>query len=199
VRLQCFQRHSERTAALLADDRFLCLAELGRSGHERGAVEGANVVEALVKPIGVVEGISDLPWHKDCSIGRHSYRCCSMTVGISVTGADSKSGELGVVPGSHRASLPLSGIHRRVDLPQLPLPTATGDVTVHLSCTLHMSRPPKERERRVLYTNFVLPTRPGDSGLYDQKLSEIREAAPRTMGVQSTPSLGRATGFDLQD
>ena len=28
-----------------------------------------NRIEALVKPIGVVEGISDVPWHKDCSLG----------------------------------------------------------------------------------------------------------------------------------
>ena len=36
-----------------------------------------NRIEALVKPIGVVEGISDVPWHKDCSLGRHCYECCS--------------------------------------------------------------------------------------------------------------------------
>ena len=45
-----------------------------------------NRIEALVKPIGVVEGISDVPWHKDCSLGMHSYRCCGLTCGISVTG-----------------------------------------------------------------------------------------------------------------
>ncbi|MEE2769274.1 MAG: hypothetical protein VX833_08680, partial [Actinomycetota bacterium] len=42
-------------------------------------------------------------------------------------------------------------------LPQIPLPTDTGDVTVHLSCTLHMSHPPIASERRVLYTGFALP------------------------------------------
>jgi hypothetical protein len=46
-----------------------------------------------------------------------------------------------------------------LDLPQLDLPTHTGDVTVHLSCTLHMSQPPVARERRVLYTDFGLPGR----------------------------------------
>ncbi len=56
-----------------------------------------------MKPIGVVEGISDVPWHKDCSLGMHSYRCCGLTIGISVTGADARSGQLRVVAGSHRA------------------------------------------------------------------------------------------------
>ena len=39
----------------------------------------------------------------------------------------------------------------------MPLPTQTGDVTVHLSCTLHMSYPPVTAERQVLYTGFSLP------------------------------------------
>ena len=54
-----------------------------------------------------MKGISDVPWHKDCSLGRHSYECCSLTVGISVTGADAESGQLRVVAGSHtRGCLP---------------------------------------------------------------------------------------------
>ena len=62
-----------------------------------------NRIGALTKPIGVVKGISDVPWHKECSLGRHSYECCSLTVGISVTGAAAESGMLRVVPGTHRA------------------------------------------------------------------------------------------------
>ena len=62
-----------------------------RGDSPRAAIEWGtrtgNRIEALFKPIGVVEGISDVPWHKDCSLGRHSYECCSLTVGISVTGA----------------------------------------------------------------------------------------------------------------
>jgi hypothetical protein len=197
VRLQCFQQHSARTRALIAEERFLHIASLGRSGYEPCTIEGDNFVEALVKPIGVVEGISDVPWHNDCALGRHAYRCSSMTVGISVTGADEGSGELGVVAGSHRIAVPQSGADSRLDLPRIPLPTQTGDVTVHLSCTLHMSRPPTTRERSVLYTNFSLPPRPGDPEIYSDKLSAIREGAPGRMGAQSRDDLGRAGSFDL--
>ncbi len=150
-----------------------------------------------MKPLDVVEGISDLPWHKDCALGRHSYQCCSMTVGISVTGADAASGELGVLAGSHRASIPAAGVHPRVDLPKVPLPTAKGDVTVHLSCTCHMSRPPTTRERRVLYTGFGLPRRPGDVAPVPDKLSRIREGAPKAMGAESRDRLGRSGSFEL--
>ena len=50
------------------------------------------------------------------------------------------SGQLRVVAGSHRAPIQPAFVRRRLDLPQIDLPARTGDVTVHLSCTLHMSR-----------------------------------------------------------
>lgn len=157
VRMQGFDTYSPTTAALLREDRFLRLGGLTGDGHTHTGLEG-NLIEALLKPVGVVKGICDLPWHKDCSLGRHSYECCSMTVGISVTGADATSGQLRVVAGSHRALIwPALEQPGRRDLPEVDLPTQTGDVTVHLSRTLHMSEPPTRRERRVMYTSFRLP------------------------------------------
>jgi len=180
VRLQYFHEESPTTAALLADDRLRLLAGLTGDGHRLGKPgSNKNIVEALVKPVGVVEGISDVPWHKDCSLGSHSYRCCSLTVGISVTGADAESGQLRVVAGSHRALIQPAFVRRGLDLPQLDLPTRTGDVTVHLSCTLHMSEPPVRRERRVMYTDFSLPDRDGGRAPGEDTLKRIREGAPR--------------------
>jgi hypothetical protein len=187
VRLQRFQEESAATAALLEDDRLLRLATLTGDGH-LPREQGGNKIEALVKPIGVVKGISDLPWHKDCSLGRHSSRCCSLTVGISVTGADERSGQLGVVAGSHRALIQPAFFRDTWGLPAVPLPTRTGDVTVHCSCTLHMSHAPVDRERRVMYTDFVLPPRAGDdprpssAGVID----EVRERAYKV--VSQVPS-----------
>lgn len=187
VRLQRFQEESAATASLLEDDRLLRLATLTGDGHVPRE-QGGNKIEALVKPIGVVKGISDLPWHKDCSLGRHSSRCCSLTVGISVTGADERSGQLGVVAGSHRALVQPAFFRDSWALPAVPLPTRTGDVTVHCSCTLHMSHAPVERERRVMYTDFVLPPRAGDdlapssAGVIDQ----VRERAYKV--VSQVPS-----------
>jgi hypothetical protein len=178
VRLQRFQEESPTTAALLQDDRLLRLATLTGDGHVPRD-QGGNKIEALIKPIGVVKGISDLPWHKDCSLGRHSSRCCSLTVGISVTGADERSGQLGVVAGSHRTLVQPAFFRDSWGLPAVPLPTRTGDVTIHCSCTLHMSHAPVEAERRVMYTDFVLPPRAGDdpapssAGVIDQ----VRERA----------------------
>ena len=101
VRMEYFHEHSERVRELLASDRFLRIGRLVDGDYVSRTA--GNCIEALVKPIGVVEGISDVPWHKDCSLGMHSYRCCGLTCGISVTGADARSGQLRVVAGSHRA------------------------------------------------------------------------------------------------
>ena len=102
VRMQYFDEVSPAVERLVNDDRLQRLAGLTGDGHVYGSMQD-NRIEALFKPFGVVEGISDLPWHKDCALGRHSYDCCSMTVGISVTGADAQSGQLRAVAGSHRA------------------------------------------------------------------------------------------------
>jgi hypothetical protein len=183
VRMQRFQEVSPTTARLLADERLTGIARFTDDGHKLGKPGGnPSWVEALVKPIGIVEGISDVPWHKDCSLGSHSYRCCSLTVGISVTGADATSGQLGVVAGSHRALTWPGFVRKGLDLPQLELPTSTGDVTIHCSCTLHMSHPPVTRERRVLYTDLTLPSdEPDVYSLNEGKLRKIREAAPTTV------------------
>jgi hypothetical protein len=154
VRMEGFDRFSEVTVSLIDDERFRRIGRIPGVGHVQAKKPGARV-GALTKPIGVVQGISDVPWHKDCSLGRHSYECCSLTVGISVTGADADSGQLRVVPGSHRALVwPAPCIQPGLDLEPVDLPTRTGDVTVHLSCTQHMSQPPVKRSRKVLYTGF---------------------------------------------
>lgn len=190
VRLQRFQEESAATAALLEDERLLRLATLTGDGHLPRQQDG-NKIEALVKPIGVVKGISDLPWHKDCSLGRHSSRCCSLTVGISVTGADDRSGQLAVVAGSHRALLQPAFFRSSWGLPAVPLPTGTGDVTVHCSCTLHMSHAPVDRERRVMYTDFVLPPRAGDDPAPSSAgaVDRVRERAYKV--VSQVPSSAR--------
>jgi ectoine hydroxylase-related dioxygenase (phytanoyl-CoA dioxygenase family) len=180
--MQGFDRHSAFTAELLDDPRFRSIGDLPGDGHVFGEKRADNRIEALIKPIGVVEGISDVPWHKDCSLGRHSYECCGMTVGISVTGADAASGQLRVVAGSHRALVWPAFVRRNAELPLVDLPTRTGDVTLHLSCTTHMAQPPVERERRVLYTGFSLPVHDrAAANAARQRLREVREAAPVTV------------------
>ncbi len=187
VRMQGADTVCPAIGRLVEDERLARIGAIPQSAHEWGTRTG-NRIEALFKPIGVVEGISDVPWHKDCSLGRHSYECYSLTVGISVTGADATSGQLRVVAGSHRALVWPAFVRRDNDLPIVDLPTQTGDVTMHLSCTLHMAQPPVERERRVLYTGFRLPPSNREATrAARERLGRVREAASVTVSQQASP------------
>jgi hypothetical protein len=197
VRCHEADTRSPAIAELVTRADFLALGDLPGVGH-KWAPRATNRIEALNKPLDIVSGISDVPWHKDCSLGRHSYMCCRLTVGIAVTPGTETSGLLRVVAGSNHAhmwpalSRP-STPHAPMRLPVVPLSTARGDVTIHLSCTLHEALPPTAHTRRVLYTDFGLPDAVGAQN-HDPRISRIREAAattvsqPRADGVR--PSFG---------
>ncbi len=184
VRMEGFDRYSDASVALIEDDRFQRIGRIPGIGHVPRKI--GSRVGALTKPIGVVTGISDVPWHKDCSLGRHSYECCTLTVGISVTGADAHSGQLRVLPGSHRALVwPAPCVQPGLDLEPIDLPTRTGDVTVHLSCTQHMSQPPVTRTRKVLYTGFAQrPADPEAAERNRQRLNAVRSKTHTTISQQ---------------
>lgn len=172
VRVLGFHQQSETLRRLVADERYRWIGDLTGDGHVHG---GGG--EGLVKPIGIVRGLSDLPWHKDCGQGRHSYQCSGLTCGISVTGADRMSGALGVIPGTHRANTMATGRDPKLDLQPRMLETRTGDVTIHCSDTLHRAHPPVERPRHVVYSGFALPSRPGDEvGSIDRDAARAQRA-----------------------
>jgi Phytanoyl-CoA dioxygenase (PhyH) len=165
-RILDFVRKSESLRALLADPRFLAIGELLDDGHRPGDPFGEHfadvTAEGLVKRVDSVEGLVCLPWHKDCDRGGHSMFCSGLTVGICLTPVDDAHGGLDVVAGSHRANIARAQVDRELDLPRVTLRADRGDLTVHMSCALHRSTHPVSRERRVAYTGFALPPRPGD-------------------------------------
>ena len=178
VRVLSFHEKSDILQELLRDDRLVWLGEI--TGDKHVSPSGA---EGLIKPLDIQTGLSDLPWHKDCGQGSHSYMCNAMTVGISVTGADEESGALGVLPGSHRASLQAAGLDPTFDLPSRKLSTETGDVTVHCSDTFHRAYSPKKRPRKVVYTGFRQPKLPGDI-LPEVSMAKVKADRAKLTDVQ---------------
>ncbi len=200
ARILGFNQKSPALRSLLHDDRFAAIGTFTDDHYLQRDPDKGDSAEGLLKKIQVIEGISDVSWHKDCAMGGHSRHCCGLTVGISVTGAGRDNGELGVVAGSHRANVALLGVEG-LDLPRLPLPTRTGDVTVHCSCTLHMSRPPVSAERRVVYTGFGLAPRAGDRQPEHTAEEIRRERARLNEQVRSQQQVrtlsSRSASFDL--
>lgn len=177
VRLQEFLGHSPTTEAILRSELWdqLRRTVAGDDDLVQAPVEG-RCLEALIKPVGVVAGPSDVSFHRDCHLGRHAYGCSGMVAGIAVSPTSEENGYLQVVAGSHRVAIPVEIAKSAPYLPVVGLPTEPGDVTIHLTCTLHESLPPRIAERKVMYGGgFSLAPRPGDIPGGGAHLSELRE------------------------
>jgi hypothetical protein len=145
--------------ALVEGPVYERLSRLFGDGHRRFP-ERPQSSEALIKPIGVARGLADLPWHRDCSQGGHDYGCAGYAIGLPLSPTGGDRGFLRVVGGSHRVSMPPPESVPGYDaaLPTLELATEPGDLTIHVSCTLHGTVPPTSGDRTVVYTTFSLPT-----------------------------------------
>ncbi|CAN7288272.1 phytanoyl-CoA dioxygenase family protein [Phenylobacterium sp. LjRoot225] len=176
VRMQGFVEHSPTTARILSGEAWERLRRIvaGQDELAQVPVEG-RIIEALYKPVGVVSGPSDVSFHRDCHLGRHAYVCSRMTVGVALTPTGDGNGGLRVVAGSHRVAMPVETAKTRPYLPVVALPTEAGDLTVHLSCTLHEATPPAFAERRVMYTELPLAPHAGAVGPIDTSVGHIRE------------------------
>ena len=141
---------SPTMAALVAGPTYERLGRLFDDGHRRFP-ENPQSSEALIKPLGVVSGIAEFPWHRDCSLGGHDFRCAGYAIGLPLSATNEEAGQLRVAAGSHRASTP-----GPADLPVVEINTQPGDLTIHVGCTLHGTRPPSTAERAVVYTSFGL-------------------------------------------
>lgn len=80
-------------------------------------------------------------------------------MGIAVAASSEANGLLRVIAGSRRVLVPVEIAKTRPYLPVVAIATEPGDITVHLSCTLHEATAPLIEERRVMYTGFSLPPR----------------------------------------
>ena len=190
-RILDFAQQSPALRALIADERYTSIGDLLGDGHRPGDPFGEHfsdvTAEGLVKRVDSVEGLVCLPWHKDCDRGGHSMFCSGLTIGICLTPIDEEHGGLDVMAGSHRANIARAQIDRTLDLPAVTLRAERGDVSVHMSCTLHRSTHPTIRERRVAYTGFALPPRTGDGHAEDAQAGLRRDRA----------SLGGSSGRQL--
>ena len=180
-RILDFARKSPSLRALIADQRYTSIGSLLGDGHRPGDPFGEHFAEAtaegLLKRVDSVDGLVCLPWHKDCDRGGHSMFCSGLTIGICLTPVDEAHGGLDVMAGSHRANIARAQIDESLDLPAVTLRAERGDVSVHMSCTLHRSTHPTSKERRVAYTGFALPPRPGDGHAEERQSTLRRERA----------------------
>ena len=93
-------------------------------------------------------------------MGGHPVKCPMLNVGIQLDPATEDTGQLEMIPGSHRGTSRLPNADEATRHHVVSVTTEPGDVTVHFGHTLHAAPPPKDRRasgRRALYLSFVPP------------------------------------------
>jgi ectoine hydroxylase-related dioxygenase (phytanoyl-CoA dioxygenase family) len=157
-RLTYTSERSELLGSLHEDPRLQRIASWHgaplRSSPDR--LDGHSVV---IKNSAVVQGLSDLPWHRDCGMGGHPVLCPSVSVGIQLDRADASNGQLRYLAGSHRHTNRISEVDRHPDWPVVAIDADPGDVTVHYAHVLHVAPPPtgSDAHRRTIYVGFNNP------------------------------------------
>ena len=158
-RVNYLNDESPLIAGLGSDERFLRIAAIG-GPDLRDACDRLDGNGVVIKVPGATAGLVDLPWHRDCGMGGHPVKCPMLNVGIQLDPATAASGQLKMVPGSHRGTSRLPGPREASALPVVSITTEPGDVTVHFGHTLHTAPAPTDPEaggRKALYLSYVPP------------------------------------------
>ena len=140
-------------AALGDDPRIRRLTALA-GAPLRVATDRSDGHSVVIKNPDIAEGLSDLPWHRDCGLGGHPVTCPAINIGIQLDAASAASGQLHFAPGTWRASC------HRADLARahtVAVDTEPGDCTVHFGDVMHAAPPPTGYGpgRRALYLSCL--------------------------------------------
>jgi hypothetical protein len=130
-----------RLGTLPADPRILRLVALADAPlvHRRGEGNGVTVI---YKNPDVGEGLSDLPWHRDCGMGGHSVMCPVLIASTFLTPATPETGELRFLPGSWDRSCGFMEASDARAPRGASFAAQPGDVSIHYGDVMHAAPPP---------------------------------------------------------
>jgi ectoine hydroxylase-related dioxygenase (phytanoyl-CoA dioxygenase family) len=134
-------------AALAREPRLRALADLADEPlfYARGEGEGVTVIYKQPGMSGA--GLSDLPWHRDCGMGGHATICPTLLISVYLREAAPESGELVMLPGSHRTTLNAHDAGVDPAAHAAHFAARPGDVSVHYGDTVHAAPPPTALDR----------------------------------------------------
>ena len=133
-------RQNETLHNLVYDSRLTRLINLFDADLEPD-VHG-EAVTVLFKVRNLVKGLGDLPWHRDCGMGGHATHCPTINLSVFLSPCNRQSGGLWMLPGSAPYSCPPHLFRDNEPQGCVLLNAAAGDVTLHLSDTMHAAFPP---------------------------------------------------------
>lgn len=145
--------------ALQQDPRILRLKSLSNVplvSRTGGAEDGVSL---LIKNPNMVEGLSDIPWHRDCGMGGHAAMCPVLIFSIYLHPSRPETGELRMLPGSHETSCGFA-TPGDPDAPDgVPVLADPGDISLHYGDIMHAAPPPTGEGpfRQCLLLGFARP------------------------------------------
>lgn len=125
---------------LSTDARIAAMHKLMPPGLKGENPEDTDAITVLFKTPEMVQGLSDLPWHRDCGMGGHAVMCPVINMSIYLEDATPASGELRFLPGSHRYACPTPDAKAGISVP-----AKAGDVTLHYGDVMHGAPAPTSR------------------------------------------------------
>lgn len=147
-----------------------------------------EAVTVLFKRHDVTEGLADLPWHRDCGMGGHAIACPTLNLSVFLTPANRETGGLWMLPGS--APFSCAPDLFREDEPEgsVLLEAEPGDVTLHLSDTMHAAFPPSGDG--TLRESLILTWKPPNARPHDGQ-SHYNDAIKGDGGIPLAGRTGR--------
>ena len=130
-------------ANLYDDARLLALAKLLPEGMIHPAPADKDGITVIFKNFGVSEGLSDLPWHRDCGMGGHATMCPTYIISIYLYDATPAQGALNFLPGSHRYAFGFSDAQADALPAAVEVAARAGDITLHIGDVMHAAPPPQ--------------------------------------------------------
>ena len=132
-----------RLAALYDDPRIVRMSTLPTQKLVARNRAGANGVTVLWKQPDVVEGLGDLPWHRDCGMGGHAMMCPAVNCSIYLGPATKAAGDLRFLPGSWQASVGFADGDDDSAPRGISIDAQPGDVSLHYGDVVHAAPPPE--------------------------------------------------------
>lgn len=106
------------------------------------AADERDGVTVLWKNPGVREGLSDLPWHRDCGMGGHASMCPTIVGSVFLEANTPEAGALRFLPGSWEASYRFAEAADADAEGGVLVPAEPGDLTIHYGDGWHAAPPP---------------------------------------------------------
>ena len=170
---------------LEADPRLTSLIGLSPAELEPDMDTG-EAVNVLFKHPDLVEGLGNLPWHRDCGMGGHALRCPTINLSIFLTPLDPERGGLWMLPGSAPYAISMGRYADHDPDGAVAVEAGAGDVTLHYGDTLHAAHAPTSRGE--MRESLIVTWRPPDSDPHDGQ-AHYNDALKADDGV---PIAGRA-------